>query len=130
VRLALHPARTINQRFKTSITCVYRRYSCPNGLEATGLEETTKNSQIDILKYSIRALKDMPGRKILINITPSVTMLAVSLNYYNRLADKALRAGAVINYMDTRGLYNYFTDAAIIPNNTTVIALPFPLGNH
>jgi VWFA-related protein len=79
------------------------------------------DNQLLTLHYSIQALKDMPGRKILLFLTAMPTIneqlqrdilgrIPVSytqlyLNRYNRLADEAMRAGVVVHMMDTRGLY-------------------------
>jgi len=101
-------------------------------------------NQMSTLSYSIRTLKDMPGRKILIMATPfSAPDNPLSFpdyalgpigpysldsrlsmfdrmaddamrrrpgeremeNIYKRLADNALRAGVVINFLDIDGLY-------------------------
>jgi len=101
-------------------------------------------NQMSTLSYSISALKDMPGRKILIMVTPfsasdnpssfpdylqvpteSYLLHSRLLtfdrmaddalrrrpgeremeNIYKRLADNALRAGVVVNFLDIDGLY-------------------------
>ena len=78
-------------------------------------------NQLSTLSYSIRALKDMPGRKIVFFMTSCPTMPTSVMtedilgiiptsypDYYgksfNRLADEALRAGVVIHTMDAKGL--------------------------
>jgi len=70
-------------------------------------------SQMTVLAYSLRALKNMPGRKILIMMIPQSIYEEVNLEgasrylaLYNRLADEALRAGVVINLLDMDGLHN------------------------
>ena len=80
------------------------------------------DSQLLIISYSIRALRDMPGRKVLLVLTGRPTIDnamqssdifgAVPVNYrelyesrFERLADEALRAGVVVHMMDIRGLY-------------------------
>ncbi len=86
--------------------------------------------QLSALRYCIRALKDMPGRKALLLLTAQPTIPAAlpsrnresmipagspvrddPVDYllmyqkaYNRLADDALRAGVVIHTLDIRGL--------------------------
>ena len=88
------------------------------------------DNQITALSYSIRALKDMPGRKILFLLTscPALPdMLMPDTNHampsagsgfldlygkyydngFNRMADEALRAGVVIHSLDTKGLEYY-----------------------
>lgn len=79
-------------------------------------------SQMMAMAYSIRTLRDMPGRKSLIIVSPStmlpsplITQIGVWLNNakraaefteasFNPLADAALRAGVVIHTLDIRGL--------------------------
>lgn len=74
--------------------------------------------QLSATSYCIRALKAMPGRKALIVLTPITTLpglyttamgggvdyRAMYTKAYNQLADAALRAGVVINFLDIRGL--------------------------
>ncbi len=78
------------------------------------------DGQLAALRYCVRALKDMPGRKALLMMTAQSTLpgrLLLSqitdnpvdyqfmyLKAYNRLADEALRAGVVIHTLDIRGL--------------------------
>jgi VWFA-related protein len=77
------------------------------------------DGQISAIRYCIRALKDMPGRKAMIMLTGQTTMPGgfevimgnSTVNYetlyleqYNRLADDALRAGVVFHLLDIRGL--------------------------
>ena len=82
------------------------------------------DNQLFTLSYGIRALRDMPGRKILNMLTvetsfsvPLVRVLSESLierinfyegynNRFSRLAEDALRAGVVINFLDIVGLQN------------------------
>jgi VWFA-related protein len=83
---------------------------------------TQITSQMMAMAYSIRTLRDMPGRKALILVSPS-TMIPSPLvteigrwlspaqravEYteatFNPLADSALRAGVVIHTLDIRGL--------------------------
>ena len=87
-----------------------------------------RDQQLNTLSYSISALKDMPGRKILIMLTPRTTMeddldatkvmpalLAERTSYIkkvSRLGDEALRAGVVINMMNIRGLKNFDSNYA------------------
>ena len=83
---------------------------------------TQMTSQLMAMAYSIRTLRDMPGRKSSIMISPStmipsplVTQIGVWLDSakraveytdstFNPLADAALRAGVVIHTLDIRGL--------------------------
>ncbi len=86
------------------------------------------DGQLSAVRYCIRALKDLPGRKALLLLTAQPTlptglpnrvsmipagspMARDPLDYllmyqraYNRLADDALRAGVVIHTLDIRGL--------------------------
>ena len=76
-------------------------------------------NQLSTLSYSIRALKDMPGRKIILFLSayptikkpPPVIIEAIPFDFYElygprfeRLADDALRAGVVVHAMNTMGL--------------------------
>ena len=85
------------------------------------------DNQLSALSYSLRALKDMPGRKILIMMTavpalrrpgegfmegnrrivgaPSsqLDFHALYAGQFSRLADNALRAGVVVNFLDIAG---------------------------
>jgi len=90
-------------------------------------------SQLNALSYGIRALKDMPGRKIIFLVTPEPTIEnpfdnftkptedggseitpnseRPAMNYFqlygsrfDRLADEALRAGVVVHLLDAAGL--------------------------
>ncbi len=62
-------------------------------------------SQMMAISYCIRALKDMPGRKYLMLLTTQVSMPSYGYaNYFDSLADAALRAGVVIHTMDIKGL--------------------------
>ena len=80
------------------------------------LEKFGKN-QVSNITYAIRTLKNMPGRKIINMITPATlqatnysSYMKLAGDYYDackRLADDALRAGAVVNILDIEGLYNF-----------------------
>ena len=81
------------------------------------------DNQLSTMSYSLRALEDMPGRKILIMMTsttwlrksavPAIPVLGIELidfdalykDRFSRLADDALRAGVVINSLNIRGLH-------------------------
>jgi VWFA-related protein len=85
------------------------------------------DGQISTIRYCIRALKDMPGRKALILMTSQSTLQTnwtdgvqnsntvsydqMYFNSYNKIADDALRAGVVIHTLDMRGLEAPFPDA-------------------
>jgi len=81
-------------------------------------------NQIAIISYSIRSLRDMPGRKILMMVTP-FSMYSSDLreksifSYYQdkflRLADDALRAGVVVNFLDINGLMSNRADPSVNP---------------
>ena len=100
------------------------------------------DSQLSIFSYSIRALKDMPGRKSLIVMTEdteihtSLMSSIPSLNAekpgsfddkgidfnaqyserFSNLSDEALRAGVVVNFLNINGLSNFksnMADAAV-----------------
>lgn len=86
------------------------------------------DAQLSTVRYCIRALRDMPGRKALLLLTAQPTIpaglpnrepmipqgspiprdpfdyLSMYQRSYNRLADEALRAGVVIHTLDIRGL--------------------------
>ena len=85
------------------------------------------DNQLSTLNYSLRALKDMPGRKILVMVTaipsirkPDNTSLFIErsdtapidkidfhdlyFGRFSRLSDDALRAGVVVNYLNIGGL--------------------------
>ena len=74
------------------------------------------DNQLSTLSYSLRALKDMPGRKVLIMLTTQPTLVVptpmsmeVDFNAlydarFARLADDALRAGVVVNFLNIAGL--------------------------
>jgi len=87
------------------------------------------DNQLSTLTYSLRALGDMPGRKILIMMTAipalrmpnnssmfldggdSIPMERVNFHAlyngrFSRLADDALRAGVVVNFLNIGGLQN------------------------
>ena len=80
------------------------------------------DNQLSTLSYSLRALKDMPGRKILIFMSslpmlvspPPAVMEKIPVNYYElygprfeRLGTEALRAGVVVHALNTRGLEHW-----------------------
>lgn len=91
------------------------------------------DNQLSTLSYSIRALKDMPGRKVVFMMTALPSLInpppkyisdsprepwaretELKTNYYNlygnrfsRLADDALRAGVVVNSLDIRGVREF-----------------------
>jgi len=78
------------------------------------------DNQLIALSYSLRALEDMPGRKILNMLTaqttisvPSTEIMPVGVEEidfsvyrerFNRLADVALRSGVVVNFLNVDGL--------------------------
>ena len=96
--------------------------------------------QITALFYSIDVMKNMPGRKILNMMTPFSThssddkqeIFSHYRNLYGRLADEALRAGVVINYLDMDGLdasrgYRYIeSQGYIIVQSFDNRAIPLP----
>jgi VWFA-related protein len=62
-------------------------------------------NQLSTLSYSIRALKNMPGRKFLIIFVPAshrvdADLFSMFSQKYKSLADEALRAGTVVNLID------------------------------
>ena len=76
--------------------------------------EVAIESQLATLSYSLRAVKNMPGRKILIMMSkvkwpyrPYVWIFESYKNKFNALADDALRAGVVVNLLDMDGLYSF-----------------------
>ena len=70
----------------------------------TRLAENQKST----LSYSFRTLKNMPGRKILIMLSPTAHPSSAAFytvnSLYTKLADEALRAGVVVNLLDIDGL--------------------------
>jgi VWFA-related protein len=85
------------------------------------------DGQLSTMRYCIRALKDMPGRKAMIFLTSQSTIPSdwsgnglpdinavdydqVYTNSYNKMADEAMRAGVVIHTMDMKGLEAPFPD--------------------
>ncbi len=103
------------------------------------------DSQLAALRYSIRALKDLPGRKTILLLSAQPTLprqLAKTreelfdhnfeVDYYHmyieafdRLADEALRAGVVVHVMDIRGLEAPFPDPQGLEGPSPT---PFPGG--
>ena len=112
-----------------------------HSLSSVGFEMETRiyGSQLNALTYSIRALKDMPGRKIIFLMTseptiknqfdnfttptddggseltknsdrPTINYLELYGNRYDKLADEALRAGVVVHLLDTHGLVYFEPD--------------------
>ena len=87
------------------------------------------DAQLAALKYSLGALKDLPGRKtiLLLSAQPTIptnlskdffgppnpfneTYYRMYVRKFNRLGDEALRAGVVVHLMDIRGLEAPFPD--------------------
>jgi len=91
---------------------------------------TIYDNQLSTLFYSIRAMKDMPGRKIVFFMTSCPLIQSPNDNFttnggftpesqrnknyyemfgeqFNRLADEALRASVVVHSLDTKGLQVY-----------------------
>jgi len=77
-------------------------------------------NQLSTLSYSIRALKDMPGRKIMLFLSalptisnpPPVVFDRIPVNFYEyygprfeSLANDALRSGVVVHSLNVMGLY-------------------------
>ena len=67
------------------------------------------DNQLSSLSYSLRALENMPGRKILVMMTLQTTLIyRLYYDLYNerfiRLANNALRAGVVVNFLNIDGL--------------------------
>jgi VWFA-related protein len=87
--------------------------------------------QLSTIRYCIRALQDVPGRKALVMMT-SQTTLPTSLpsnppdyygryrNQYNKLADEAMRAGVVVHMLDSRGLEAPFPDPSAFGGGSTI----------
>jgi len=70
------------------------------------------SSQLAVLSYGIRAMKDMPGRKTVLLLTENPTLAITSEEDYKaiygprfeKLADDALAAGVVVHTMNIKGL--------------------------
>jgi len=82
------------------------------------------DNQLSSLSYSFRALKNMPGRKILVMLTGQTTLYRQLPLYefykerFHRLADDALRAGVVVNFLNIFGLEEIYVDAAPIVDSS------------
>ncbi|MCL2878494.1 MAG: VWA domain-containing protein, partial [Acidobacteria bacterium] len=113
------------------------------GLLDEDYQQMVFDNQISALSYSIRALKDMPGRKVLFFMTsaPYINskieddLMEVSpfsvVSYipkYNRLADEALRAGVVVHLLDARGLEYYEPTARDIEKRYELNPMPAKTG--
>ena len=99
------------------------------GLQEANLKRTY-NSQLAILEYSIRALSDMPGRKIILFLTdtptlrrpkPDDTEMIMDLERFykprfERLASDAMKAGVVVHMMNMKGLTMSGNDTLDPPN--------------
>jgi VWFA-related protein len=62
------------------------------------------NFQLLAINYCINALKDMPGRKILMLISRNTVGPSYFNPTYDRIADAALRAGVVIHTLSLKGI--------------------------
>ncbi len=79
-------------------------------------QRTALDSQINVMRYCLRALRDMPGRKSVFFMSARTTIPREALDLQNEaisakldsLADEALRAAVVIHTLDIRGLETYF----------------------
>lgn len=108
---------------KRELQSKIEKVGCGGSGNAPGDSYGIYEGQLSILRYGIRALRDMPGRKAMLLITAQPTirkdlyqsvdeMFAgkdIDYNYmygnaYNRMADEALRARVVVHVMDIRGL--------------------------
>ena len=78
-------------------------------LEIVPMPYNIYDGQLSTLSYSFRALKDMPGRKILIMMSADMTVPDIYYERFNRLTNDALRAGVVVNFLNITGL-NYSID--------------------
>jgi len=98
-------------------------------------------SQLLALSFSIQALKDMPGRKILFFLTSMITLNkpkptifgTIMPDYYEMfrksydlVADEAMRSGVVVHMMDTKGLIASETGEPIEPPNLGGALNPLP----
>jgi VWFA-related protein len=80
-------------------------------------QRTILDSQINVMRYCLRALRDVPGRKYIFFISAQTSIPTGPFGFQNEaiysaklnaLADEALRAAAVIHTLDIRGLEAYF----------------------
>jgi VWFA-related protein len=62
------------------------------------------NFQLQAINYCIKALKDMPGREILMLITANTAGPSYFAPTYDRIADAALRSGVVIHTLKMKGI--------------------------
>jgi VWFA-related protein len=64
--------------------------------------------QISVLRYCVRALRDMPGRKSILFVSPHTTRpwhtAPQTMTMLNDLGDEAMRAGVVIHTLDITGV--------------------------
>jgi VWFA-related protein len=68
-----------------------------------GQLKETFDAQTAALDYAIKALQDTPGRKSLVFVTDDIA--GVGPDYlYDEMADRAMRAGVVIDTLDMKGL--------------------------
>ena len=73
---------------------------CTLGLDPIPAEK----AQVLGITYGLKALQNLPGRKILVLVTYDKSILPNSFQIYSRLADQALRSGVVVHTMDIRGI--------------------------
>jgi VWFA-related protein len=97
-------------------------------------EDRSRDNQVvgslGVLRYAIRGLDRLPGRKVLFLMSDGIPLLArdgQALNAVDKLrdlTDLANRSGVVLNTIDTRGLF----DASMIEARDRVSTLENPLG--
>jgi VWFA-related protein len=109
------------------------RLEMTNGFNPAYLARRSAFALPDILSFSFRTLKDMPGRKFLIMMSPRAANAAPHSDglispreigaRFNKTTDDALRAGIVVSLLDIRGLQNYesnYADASVGLASSTI----------
>ncbi|HUR97631.1 MAG TPA: VWA domain-containing protein [Pyrinomonadaceae bacterium] len=99
-------------------------------------EDRSRDNQVvgslGVLRYAIRGLDRLPGRKVLFFLSDGIPLHArdgQTLNAVDKLrdlTDLANRSGVVLNTIDTRGLF----DASMIEARDRVSTLENPLGTE
>ncbi len=74
-----------------------------------GDQET--NSALRALQDTVRRIAAMPGQRTIVLVSPGFLNIN-ALQLQSELADRALRAGVIINTLDAQGLYTTMPDAS------------------
>ena len=131
---ALHMFISDKQQALARIDAMATKMALSRRLDDSDLYSVYDN-QLSALSYSFRALKDMPGRKILIMMTAmpgiskpnnssmvsrggkvpieKIDFYALYFERFNRLSDDAIRTGVVVNFLDIKGIKAYEAVGAV-----------------